>query len=224
LDLPCEKKTIKDKLMDKVKQFSFYLNAALIVLAIWLWQCGGKKCPDPKIVKMPVKDTMWQKGKEDSMFKHPVITYKMSDPQFIRGKDNIIEVPGKEKIIYVPRELTNLDSAEAIQNYYDKHIFVDTLRGASCLVALRDSVGMNKILGMTFSIKNNRLTVENNLNPNRTKIFLGGQAGLSLDLKTALLAPSLGLMTKDDHYFQVGYDFFNKMPMGSVMFKIHLGK
>ncbi len=176
----------------------------------------------PEIVKMPVKDTMWQKGQKDSMFKHPVITYIPSDPKFIKGEDHIVDVPGKEKIVYVPKTLTNLDTAEAIQEYFIKRIYVDTLRGPDVLIALRDSIGMNKILGRTYQVKNSRLTFQNNTNPPKFKIFIGGSVGLALSLKSVIVAPQITFLTKTDAMYQLGYDIISGSPMLGMSWKIHL--
>lgn len=210
---------------DRVKSFSLICNVLLIGVIIFLSQCSNPfvKKATPQYVKMPVKDTMWQKGKEDSMFKHPTISYVPSDPTYIRGKDNIIEVPGET--VYIPAKLlTKADSLEILRECLITNIFIDTLRGDNCLIALRDSISRSKILGRAFSIKNNRLTVENNLNPNKMKVFVGAELGLSLNLKTALLAPKISLLTKNDHLYSIGYDFFNSMPLFEMAWKIRIGK
>jgi len=194
--------------------------AGLIVVILFQRACTPK-C-NPEIVKMPVKDTMWQKGQKDSMFKHPVMSYIPTDPKFIKGR--IVEVPGKPTIIRLPYILTNLDTAEAIQEYFVKSIYIDTLKGSNVLVAIRDSVGMNKILGRSFQIKNNRLTVENNLNPNRNKVFVGFNLGLSTDLNHFVAGPQVSFLSKKDQLYNLSFTFPEKVVSFGLSWKIKIGK
>lgn len=204
---------------DQVKRWSLITNGVLILVIIFLRSCSHSGINNKPVFAKA--DTTVHKVKQDTSQLKPQIVYK---PQYIKG--DVKYLPGqyiKGDTVYLPaKPLTNKDSIEAIQKYFLTSIIMDSIRGFQIEGWIRDSIGKNKLLGRTYALKNSRKTVENIMNPARTKLFAGGIIGTNL--KSFVLAPSLLLETKKDQIYGLSYNIPDNTPMISLYWKIHLGK
>lgn len=194
-----------------VSWIGWVLFAASLVVIFFL-----RSCEKPTTqVKIIAGDTKFVKGKTDTMWRDPKKVYI--------PKPGLPYPVSHEDTVYLPANpLTHADSLEAAAKFFNHYIYVDTLKGQQVVLALRDSIGENKILGRSFEIKNTRPIQQPILNPNKRKLFIGGQVGLSTTLKSAIVSPTLLYQTKQDALYSLSYDFFSKTPQIGLYFKIHI--
>lgn len=206
---------------DNIKKYSLICNAVLVAVIIMIRSCSPSGI-NTKPVFAKADTTVHIKKETQVQLQNSIVKVYVPEytTKYVRGKDNIIE---SHDTVYLSRlPLTNKDSLEAIANYFIATVHLDTLVGSQCKAWVKDSISKNKLLGRTYGIVNSRRTVENILNPQKGKIFIGANLGLSLNLKTAMVAPNITWITKNDGFYQVSYDFVNSMPCFGMAWKIKL--
>lgn len=169
-------------------------SIALGIILIFTQQCGHKVVNNASS-KDTVKtgaDKYFTKTIHDTI-KYPVRVYVAFD-----GKPHTVH-----DTFYIqakPIVITKIDTLKAIRDYITAKIYMDTIKGSDAVVALRDSIVMNKIAGRTYQFKNNREKLV--VTPQATaklKVYLGAGVGLAINLKSFSLAPGLLIQTPNDH-------------------------
>lgn len=155
----------------------------------------------PKVFKEILRDTVYPK---------PVIVWK----------DSLIEVE-------VPADV---DTAEILALYFQKHFYSDTIHGLDTGLHYRfsavvnDSVYQNKIQHRQFLFLDLKPTTINEYSvaDPKNKWFIGGQVGGNVDHIDAGI--SLMLLTKKDHGYAYTYQAFSNTHNVTLYWKISLRK
>ena len=189
-----------------------------VLLVIVLFQRGCISHGSNVVIPKPA-DTMVHVKYIDSSHTKTVKVYL---PTYIHGQNTMVTI---HDTTYIPsKPLTNLDTMEAIKNYFATTVHFDSLFGADIKGWVKDSIGKNKLLGLTYGLKNNRKTFENVTNPAKFKFFIGGNIGLSTDLRQFEAGPQLSFITKSDQLYQASFSLPEKIVSFGMGWKIHLGK
>lgn len=192
-------------IMSKLGFAGWVLAAILFAVLVLQRNCSGNLSKKDKTKNV-------QTIKIDTFFHDTGSTHWL--PIEIKGKPEIM--PGNT--VYL--KPTHEDTLAILKNYFALRVYKDTVKANNGKVqeVITDSVKQNKLVSQTV-----KGTIKDSIKPDtqKLKMYIGVNAGFGIDLKTAIIAPTIGITTKKDAYYSIGYDFINKMPIVGIGWKVH---
>jgi len=87
-----------------------------------------------------------------------------------------IPVTVKPPTVTIQNEIPqNLDTNEILKNYFQTHLYSDTISDTAITAHIRDSIGLNRLLHRSFSYRINRPTTVNTFQKEKKiRLFIGG--------------------------------------------------
>lgn len=184
----------------------------LILVAVIIFQRSCKNCNCPEITV--TTDTIILPG--DTVFTETELPVPL--PVYIKQ-------PGDTLYIY---EQINVDTAAILKDYFALRFYKDTLKDdTSAFVQHNYTVTQNQVSKSKLIFKNRRpkTYITQTLSPveSRKMKFFGGLSVYHRYMNIGI-APTAGLLTKNDHLYTLQYDIFNKDFEFSIFWKISFSK
>lgn len=157
----------------------------------------------------------------------------VSDTSYLPG-DTVyrkVEVPVPTPYIVNKPVPVNVDTAAILRDYYNMKVYQSYIEDTMIRASLKDSVSQNKIIGRKFEyiLKRGPMVITNTVTKTITepakqklKLFVGLELNGNVEEQSA--SANIGLLTKRDHGYLVGYNPFDKKISAGVLWKIKLHK
>lgn len=203
-------------ILKSIKRYSsVILSIMVILLIIYARECTTNNLRIPKC----------EESKTDS------IVIKTTDTVYLAGKTVYYPKPyAVYDTIHDTIFRTHKDTVAAIVDYakqrnYRLNVIADSNGKIDVLV----DVKFNKISSWTYqgTIYSKHTVIERNhyvMEQKRLKVFAGLQTGYIAEQNRMLMAPTIHLLTSDEHLYSVGYDPFSKVAEIGIYWKIQLKK
>ena len=199
--------------MKATKLLPYFVIAGLILVLFLQREC--KNCPETKPVIMQ-NDTIIYKFD----------TIKFSKTVYLPKPFKVIDTIFQHDTIF----RTHADTVKAIKDYssYVKYE-LPLINDSTGKLKLDVDVQFNRIAKYQLkgTLYEKKTIIEHNhyiMEENRSKLFFGANLGYSIPDTSLLIKPTVQLLTKKDHAYQLSYEPFRKIVEFGLLWKIKLKK
>ena len=198
--------------MKATKLLPYFVIAGLILVIILQRECRPFKV-DPLII---TKDT--------TIYHIDTLTFNKT--VYLPKPFKVIDTIFQHDTIF----RTHADTIKAIKDYslyrkYDLALINDSSGKVNCLVDVQfNRIAKYQLKGTLYEKKT---IIEHNhyiMEEKRSKLFFGANLGYSIPDTSLLIKPTVQLLTKKDHAYQLSYEPFRKIVEFGLLWKIKLKK